>query len=479
MISIILVCFIFIGSALMLLVSGLWMSERSKALASTTESIRKNIFDVLNSDYVGIGTNSVVIIINTLNQMSEASEADIFVINERGNVVYCKDMLRGSDGMYNGSCLVHGLYNVPEGVLKVLSQGKQYSDPGTLDGQLARNSFVVASPIMVNDDFRGAVMAVKPITEGLLPYVVTILRMFFIASLFAFIITFSIVYLVSYRIAKPLRQMSDAVKKYADGDFSAKIPVSEKHHLLGHTEIDELASSFNTMATALSNMELSRRDFVSNVSHELKTPMTTISGFIDGILDGTIRQEEQDRYLKIISDEVKRLSRLVTGMLNMNKIEAGKLDIKPVKFDISEMIFVTLLNFEQIIEKRNIDIRGLDTIGENPVLADKDMINQVIYNLVDNAVKFTPDGGYIEVSSKADAEKVIVKIRNSGNGIAPGETEKIFERFYKVDKSRSYDVKGAGMGLYIVKTIIELHGGHIIARSEEGEYAEFIFTLPR
>lgn len=478
MICIILVCFLFIGSALMLLVSGLWMTERTKALESTTESISRNVFDVMSSDFVGNGTGSVLMIINTLRQMSEAGEADIFVVNEIGNVVYCKDMLSGRDSIYNGKCIVHSLYRMPNEILGCVSAGKCYSKSGTLDGQLARNSFVVASPIMAKGNFRGAVVAVKPITEGLLPYVVTILRMFFFASLFAFIVTFIIIYLVSYRVSKPLKQMSDAAKKYADGDFSAKIPVSEKHHLFGRTEIDELAESFNTMASALATMENSRRDFISNVSHELKTPMTTISGFVDGILDGTIAFEEQDKYLGIVSDEVKRLSRLVTGMLNMNKLEAGKLDIKPVRFDISEMLFTTLLNFEQIIENRNIDIRGLDTFSENFVFADKDMINQVVYNLVDNAVKFTPDGGYIEVSSKSDAEKVIVKIKNSGAGISPGETEKIFERFYKVDKSRSYDVKGAGMGLYIVRTIIELHGGHIIARSEEGEYAEFIFTLP-
>jgi signal transduction histidine kinase len=135
-------------------------------------------------------------------------------------------------------------------------------------------------------------------------------------------------------------------------------------------------------------------------------------------------------------------------------------------------------SFEQVIENKHIEIKGLDTMHPNPIIADKDMINQVIYNLVDNAVKFTPDAGYIEVSSKADAEKIILKIKNSGKGIAAEEIEKIFERFYKVDKSRSYDVKGAGMGLYIIKTIVELHGGHISARSEYGEYAEFIVQLP-
>ena len=192
----------------------------------------------------------------------------------------------------------------------------------------------------------------------------------------------------------------------------------------------------------------------------------------------TIEKEKEMQYLKTVSDEVKRLSRLVTGMLNMSKIEAGELDIKPQRFDISEMIFRTLLSFEQVIDRKHIEIRGLESMESNPLNADKDMINQVVYNLIDNAVKFTPEGGYIEVSSKSDTEKIIVKIRNSGKGIPGEETDKIFERFYKVDKSRSYDIKGAGMGLYIVKTIIELHGGQIIARSEPEKYTEFIFQLP-
>ena len=192
----------------------------------------------------------------------------------------------------------------------------------------------------------------------------------------------------------------------------------------------------------------------------------------------TIEKEKEMQYLKVVSDEVKRLSRLVTGMLNMSKFEAGELDLKPVKFDISEMLFRTLLSFEQVIDKKHIEIRGLESMTANSLTADKYMINQVVYNLVDNAVKFTPEGGYIEVSSKADAEKIIVKIRNSGKGIPSEEIDKIFERFYKIDKSRSFDVKGAGMGLYLCKMIIELHGGQITARSEIDEYTEFIFQLP-
>lgn len=465
----------------MVFVSSIWMNQKRDLLEENTESITRNVSNMLSSDYLSQnGRNNILVICNTLMQMSDAVDADFFIVNTSGDVVYCKEILQTDKGMYNGTCVIHDQYRIPSEIMETMKTGTKYNKNGTLDGLLTRESFIVGCPIIVdNGDFKGAVFATQAIAYGLMPYISTIFRMFFLASMMAFLLSFAIVYLVSYRLTKPLREMSVAVKQYAVGDFSARISVNTHKSRFSHlNEIDELVSAFNSMASDLSSLESSRKSFVSNVSHELKTPMTSIGGFIDGILDGTIEPEKQKQYLLIVSDEVKRLSRLVTGMLNMSKIEAGQLDINPVKFDISEMIFTTLLSFEQTIEKRHIEVRGLETISENIILADKDMINQVIYNLVDNAVKFTPDNGYIEVTSKADSEKVIVKIKNSGKGIEAEDLSKIFERFYKVDRSRSYDVKGAGMGLFIVKSLIELHGGSIVARSEVGEYTEFIFFLP-
>ncbi len=475
--SIILIAFIFSGAGLMLLVSGVWMNERMQMLSENTANIQSSTEELLTSNYLeGFGRNTTIMICNNLLQLSDATDSDYFIVNEWGRVVYCKDLIRNT-GLINsdGDCLVHGRLSIPEDIMEELRKGEAYkSNGGDLDGQLLNQSFIVALPIMSGEELRGAAIGTKPIATGLFPYVRTIFVLFLFSFLLSFILSFILVYLSTFNMVKPLRQMSQAAKQYANGDFSQRINVRSR----SRTEIDELADSFNSMAKDLADLESSRRSFVSNVSHELKTPMTSISGFIDGILDGTIPKDEQGIYLKIVSDEVKRLSRLVTGMLNLSKIEAGKLDIKPVNFDISEMLFRTLLNFEQKIDEKNIEIKGLDVIDKNEVFADKDMINQVVYNLIDNAVKFTPAGGYIEVSSKRDAEKIIIKIRNSGKGIPPDEIEKVFERFYKQDKSRSYDVKGAGLGLYLCKTIVELHGGHIAARSEVGEYTEFIFSLP-
>lgn len=207
--------------------------------------------------------------------------------------------------------------------------------------------------------------------------------------------------------------------------------------------------------------------------------MTSIAGFIDGILDGTIPKDKQEYYLGIVSTEVRRLSRLVVSMLNMSKIESGDLEMKPVKYDISEQIIHILLTFEQKIENKHIDIRGLDAFSQTQISADPDMIYQAIYNLFDNAVKFTNEGGYIEVQLIDNGSFIEVNIINSGEGIQKEELSKIFERFYKVDKSRSLDAKGAGLGLYIVKLMIEMHGGKVYATSDNQNMAKFTFTLPK
>ena len=477
-ISITLASFVFLGGALLLFVSKLWMDEKTALLEENTLSVAQNTAAVLGSDYLGeSGRGSVIVICNTLHQISNAIDADVFITNTDGQVVYCKEILQSNMALYTGNCMVHNSYSVPADVMTD-ARKTTVSTIGTLGGALSDAHFIVSSPIVVNGKTVAVVFSTQSVIDGLTPYVAGILRVFSAATLFAFAMAFILVYLVSLRLTKPLREMSAAAKQYATGDFSKRIPIKSGIHILGSDETDELITAFNSMAQALATLEMSRRSFVANVSHELKTPMTTIGGFIDGILDGTIEPEKEAQYLKIVSDEVKRLSRLVTGMLNMSKIEAGELELKPVSFDISEMIFHTLLSFEQIIDKKHIEIKGLDSFESNSIVADKDMINQVVYNLIDNAVKFTPEGGYIEVASKSDSEKAIIRIRNSGMGIPGEEIDKIFERFYKIDKSRSYDVKGAGMGLYIVKTIIELHGGNIVARSEPGQYTEFIFQLP-
>ncbi|MCR5150671.1 MAG: HAMP domain-containing histidine kinase [Clostridiales bacterium] len=478
--AVVLASLILFSTALMFLVSKLWLDEKSDLLADNTKFLAQNTQNTLESKLTKESERgTVAMICNSLRTISNAIGADSFIVDTKGDVIWCKEHLKENMEFYTEECILHDDLTVPPDILKVTNAGSNYRKTGNMNGILASHHIIVASPITINGKILGAVISTLPIIDGLMPYIITVLRMSVIAAALALLLCFIIVYFVSNRLTRPLRQMALATKQFAKGDFSAVIYTGRRGKKTNaFNEIDDLADSFNAMAKSLAGQELSRRSFVTNVSHELKTPMTTIGGFIDGILDGTISSENRDKYLKIVSDEVKRLSRLVTGMLNMSKIEAGEMEIKPQSFDISEMLFRTLLSFEQIINDKNIDVRGLDKMEANAVFADADMINQVIYNLVDNAVKFTPEGGFIEVVSSRDGEKAIVKIKNSGKGIEKEERDKIFERFYKVDKSRSFDVKGAGVGLFIVKTIVELHGGTISCLSEVDSYTEFIFTIP-
>ncbi len=244
-------------------------------------------------------------------------------------------------------------------------------------------------------------------------------------------------------------------------------------------EIGELATAFNNMAASLASGENMRRNFIANVSHELKTPMTTIAGFIDGILDGTIPPEREAYYLRTVSQEVKRLSRLVRTMLDLSRIDSGELRLRPARFDLTNTILVAILSFEKPIEEKRLEIRGLEDSQSLFVDGDPDMIHQVVYNLFENAVKFTNPGGYILVRVEDAPDRTTVRIRNSGHGIEPDEIRMIFDRFYKTDKSRSQDKNGMGLGLYIVKTIVHLHGGEITVSSIVDQYTEFSFWIPK
>ncbi len=308
--------------------------------------------------------------------------------------------------------------------------------------------------------------------HALVKYVWDNTQAFLLSGISVLLFAFIISYLFTYRMVKPLRQMAAAARQFAHGDFSAHIAVT------GKDEVAELANAFNGMALSLSSLENMRRSFIANVSHDLRTPMTTISGFIDGILDGTIPPEKHKDYLKIVSDETKRLSRLVRSMLDLSRIDSGEIKINPASFDLTALLLNTLLLFEERIEQKNISIDGIDQCVPLFVTADYDLLQQVMYNLVDNAVKFTQDGGTISFAAIKHHGTAGFCIRNTGAGIPAEELPHVFERFYKSDRSRGLDKTGTGLGLYIVKSLINAHNGEITVRSRENEYCEFSFRIP-
>ncbi len=310
-------------------------------------------------------------------------------------------------------------------------------------------------------------------TKGVNTLIISTVKTMVMASLWVFLAALIAVYFITERIIAPLKEMSRAAKCYASGKFDARI------HVHGDDEVAELATAFNQMATELESLENMRSSFLASVSHDLKTPMTVISGFIDGILSGAIPAESQTEYLERIKNEVLRLSRLVRQLLDLSRIQAGDRKFEFSVFDICEVARQIVLSFEQKIDEKQLDVEFECEEDRMKVYADKDSIHQILYNICDNAVKFSRPGGKYKVSITSKKQKVHVSVYNEGEGIAAEDLPFVFERFYKTDKSRGLDKTGVGLGLYISKTIIDAHGETIKADSVQGEWCKFEFTLEK
>lgn len=294
-----------------------------------------------------------------------------------------------------------------------------------------------------------------------------------LASLWVMIASFVAVYFISEKIVSPIRQMSVATKRFSAGEFDTKIPVE------GSDEIAELATAFNSMADSLANLEYMRSSFLANVAHDLRTPMTSISGFIDGILSGAIPQEQQSYYLGVIGQEIRRLSRLVSNLLDISRMEAGNRKFEKTPFDICETARIILLTFEAKIDAKKLNVEFDAPEDRLYVYSDKDAVYQVLYNLCDNAVKFSRDGGLYRITIKEAGDKVSVSVFDEGIGVSKEDLPNVFDRFYKSDKSRGLDRTGVGLGLYIVKTIMDNLGEQITVDSVQGEYCNFTLTLTK
>lgn len=387
-------------------------------------------------------------------------DSNIFLTDASGRVLYCTE---------KAPC-AHTTFTVPKSILEETLNGG-YRETGDFNGVYDVRSYSVGVPVFTRtNDVIGYIFTSMPAVK-MSVFFQDLFMLLLLCEIIVLTIAFFMVYFATKRLTKPLRLMATIARKIGQGDFSEKLNVAS------NDEVGQLANAINNMSVSLSMLENSRRSFVANVSHELKTPMTSIAGFIDGILDGTIPPEKHSLYLNIVSDEVERLTRLVHSMLNLSRIEAGESQIHYTEFNIVDTICDSVFAFEKTIENKKLDIRGLDC-EKLRIKADKDMIHQVIYNLTENAVKFSNENGYIEYTCKPENNMVYISIKNSGEGLDKDEITHIFERFYKTDKSRGLDKTGVGLGLNIVYTIIKLHGGKISVKSIKGQYTEFIVILP-
>ena len=416
--------------------------------------------DVAAANY--LDNDGAYIDVNTLSSglkpLSRAVDADIFLVRQDGRVLFCTE----------GSNCRHMNYLVNRDIMDQAST-VGYTERGAFGGMYSNTYMISGVPVDAGGLVIGVIFAAAPDGSSV-SFSTGVMRGFVLATLLVLTVTFGVIYIMVDRLTRPIRAMAQATEAFARGDFTVRVPVE------GYDEIEKLGLAFNNMSASLADLEASRRSMIANISHEFKTPITTIGGFVDGILDGTIPPEKYDYYLEVVSREVKRLSRLIVSMLNLARIEAGEMTFNRQPVDISELIRRTLFNFEMKIEEKQLVIEGLD-IEKVVVEADPDMAHQVVYNIIENAVKFTPVGGYISVSHYTEGNMVYVSIRNSGEGIAKEEISRLFDRFYKSDTSRSIDKSGVGLGLHIVKSTLHIMGGDIMVKSVEGEYADFIFSL--
>ena len=361
---------------------------------------------------------------------------------------------------------------LPEKALSNAYNHGEYTELGTLDGLLSGRYYVAGRPIRTGESVAGYVFAASD-SDYMGEYIANLFSTFILSAGLMLMVSSILSIVLTSRMTTPLRRIADTAKKFGGGDFSARVPVE------GDDELAALAVQFNNMAQSLEQIDSSRRSFMGNIAHELRTPMTSIKGFIDGMLDGTIPPESRQHYLEIVSQEVGRLTRLIKNMLDITKLEAGEYKINAAPYDIWESLTSVVFSAEQRLEANRIQIMGFAPV-RTMVYADQDLVYQVIYNLVDNAIKFTPEDGEIRFSVTTQKNKglVTVGIRNSGAGIAPEALPYVFDRFYKEDKSRGLNTSGSGLGLHICKVLISLSGGQIWVESKEGEYCEFFFTLP-
>ena len=391
---------------------------------------------------------------------SRMSDVEFLICDVQGRLLLTTDETLAGQVVTVPREIVEGVFgeeNLYQGVTRI---GTAYEE----------KQFVSGVPIMSGrHQVLGMVLAVMDGSD-LLQMWRSFIGLFTMTSAIILMIAFVASSLMSYRQIRPLQEMVAATRAYAEGNFDVRMTDDAARG----DEIGELARSFNAMADSLAQTERQRRDFIANVSHELKTPMTTIAGYTDGILDGTIPPEKEKHYLQIISDESRRLSRLVRRMLDISQIQGREL--RSASFDVCESMRIALLSMEQKITDRGLDVEA--EIPEDPIIVqgDKTLITQVIYNLLENAAKFAVTDSALHLSLRVSDTKVVVSVQNQGSTIPPEEIPLLFERFHKTDKSRSVDKDGYGLGLYVVKTILDQHQEKIIVTSEAG-LTTFAFTL--
>lgn len=451
---IIAVSFVITAAILSIWFESYYFDQRKSQLLSESQFIRPEAIEYLKGNVSQEG------ICDKITYIAQYSSVDIWLVDTYGYVY----AVSGE----NNKKLVGTQFLINE--LDNLRAGHEIEKRILFNGyNLPVHSFIM--PMFNKGSFIGAIVMNTSI-EQLRGPLKKVYEIIWISAIFAIIASCFVIYYFSQRIIiKPLKQINYAADKLSKGQ------VDKRAVVYSNDEIGEVAKAFNSMADSLEEVEKNRREFISNVSHEIRSPITSIKGFIGGILDGVIPKEKENYYLSVTYEEIQRLTRLVNDLLDLSAIEAGQFRLRIEELDINEIIRLCAIKFESKIKSKKLNVDVCFQDDNLYVAADKDRITQVVTNLFDNAIKYVTDGGNITISTKVKGTKAYISVFNDNANIPEDDLKHIWDRFYKGDKSRSAKTS-TGLGLSIVRSIITQHGEDIWVENK-GNGVEFTFTLKR
>ena len=399
-----------------------------------------------------------------MEHISEFLSAEIWIVDVNGNL-----LLNSSDVMAQTMAQIDKAFPI-EG-FDISDFGNSNYRSGNFYGAFEEDTLTVFSTVTNNYKVQAYVFLHTPM-EDVLAQADELVDLATVSILIILISTFILIIVFTVIVYRPIRNITKAAERYARGDFSKQITINS------NDEIGYLANTINYMATTLSTLEDEQRKFISNVSHDFRSPLTSIKGYIEAMLDGTIPVEMQEKYLNIILFETERLNKLTQNILDLNKFGHNGISLDISDFDINQLIRNTTMTFEGVCNTKGLSFDLYLTGQDLFVKADMSKIQQVLYNLIDNATKFSHNNTAITIETNIRNEKVLISVKDKGIGIPSDSIKKVWERFYKTDQSRGRDKKGSGLGLAIVKEIVQAHNENINVISTEGVGTEFIFTLP-
>ena len=401
---------------------------------------------------------TVEAVFSQLRSLSKYLSASIWIVNPSGTVLLTdREISDLSDP------------RILEGFS--LQKSESYYTTGNFYGQFNDEQLIVFSPITSSFKIQGYVVLLKPLSS-LSERCNSYLAIIYITVGLIYLLSFVILLFFTEAFYRPLRKIIYATEQYADGNMHYEFNVDS------YDEMGYLAGTLSYMAGQIARSEDVQKKFVANVSHDFRSPLTSIKGYLEAMLDGTIPPEMHGKYLSIVLNETERLTKLTNSLLQLNNLNTQGVDLDRTVFDINPVINDTIATFEGTCMKKGIHIDLILTGEEMLVDGDREKLQQVLYNLIDNAIKFSHNDSVITIETSVKKNKLMISVKDTGIGIPKDSVNRIFDRFYKTDLSRGKDKRGTGLGLAIVREIIRAHGENINVISTEGVGTEFIFTVP-